>query len=175
MKAAFTIVAVSVALAAPARALCRYNGIDGAQTRVEDELRGSQLVVRAWVESADYHWSGIGPSWTVYRLRVVEAFKGKPPNDLKLFTYRDSGGFYLDSDGTIPDLDNDYVLFLVPVDQGKATPEAARDTFRINYSCGQSKRWSEVSAAARNALDRYANDRGPGPKAPAAGGLSDHQ
>lgn len=45
--------------------------------------------------SAGYH-STDGDSWTLYTVRMLDRFKGPPTGNIRAFTYRDSGGFYLD-------------------------------------------------------------------------------
>jgi len=136
----------------PASALCIYGGVDNAKTTVAQELRDSKWVVRARIVSADYHWSDEGESWTLYRLRVVETYKGRIQPRFAVFTERNSGGFYMDGDGGVPDLDRDYLLFLVPDPWPKNRPPAAKGALSINYSCGQSKPWSEVSSLEKRAL-----------------------
>lgn len=135
---------VALMAASPVEALCIYNGVDNAKTTLAQEFRDSRWVVRAHVISADYHWSDEDESWTLYRLRVVQRFKGKLPKHFTFFTERNSGGFYMDGKDATPDLDGDYLLFLVhwprPTD-----PPAARGALWVNYNCGQSRPWAQVS------------------------------
>lgn len=138
------IAAVALVAARPADALCIYNGVDNAKTTLEQEFHDSQWVVRARVTSADYHWSDEGESWTLYRLKVVQSFKGKLPNNFTFFTERNSGGFYMDGNGATPDLDGDYLLFLTRFPR-PTDPPAARGAFWVNYNCGQSKPWAQAS------------------------------
>jgi hypothetical protein len=138
------IAVVALVAAAPAHALCTYHGINDAETTLEQEFRDSLSVVRAHVTSADYHWSDEAESWTLYQLKVVQSFKGKLPTTFTFFTERNSGGFYMDGNGATPDLDGDYLLFLTS--SPRATdPPAARGALSVNYNCGQSKPWAQVS------------------------------
>jgi hypothetical protein len=120
--------------------------VDNAKTSIAREFHDSKWVVRAHVVSADYHWSDEDESWTFYRLKVVKSYKGKLQTRFTLFTERNSGGFYMDGTGGMPDLDRDYLLFLMPNGWSKVGRPFAKDALRVNYSCGQSKVWSEVTA-----------------------------
>ena len=139
--AACSIAAWSV----PADALCIYKGVDNAKTSFAEEFRDSQWVVRAHVVSADYHWSDEDESWVLYRLKVVTSYKGKLASRFTFFTERNSGGFYMDGDGGVPDLDGDYLLFLVPNGPARNGPASAKGALWVNYNCGQSKPWAEVT------------------------------
>lgn len=130
----------------PASALCIYHGVDNAKTTIAQEFRDSRWVVRAHVVSADYHWSDEDESWTLYRLKIVKSYKGNLTTRFTFFTERNSGGFYMDGNGGGPDLDNDYLLFLTPQDFRTGQPAFAKGALRVNYSCGQSKVWNEVTA-----------------------------
>jgi hypothetical protein len=147
LKAAFAAIILSSTWASPAHALCIYHGVDNAKTTLDQELRDSQWVVRAHLVSADYHWEDEGESWTLYTLRVVERFKGDLPREFLFYTERNSGGFYMDSDSATPDFDTDYLLFLVPLPHSSADPSAAQRALWVNYNCGQSKPWNQVSQA----------------------------
>lgn len=138
------ILILALIAAWPANALCTYRGMDNAKTTPEQEFRDSRWVVRAQVVSADYHWSNEGESWTLYRLKVVQSYKGNLPNRFTFFTERNSGGFYMDRDGAVPDMDGDYLLFLTRFPR-TTDPPAARGALWVNYNCGQSKPWAEVS------------------------------
>jgi hypothetical protein len=138
------VATVALLVAGPADALCIYHGVDNAKTTLEQEFRDSRWVVQAHVLSADYHWSDEGESWTLYRLKLVQSFKGKLPNRFTFFTERNSGGFYMDKNGATPDLDGDYLLFLTRFPR-TTDPAAARGALWVNYNCGQSKPWAEVS------------------------------
>ncbi|WP_428332023.1 hypothetical protein [Novosphingobium sp.] len=130
----------------PASALCIYHGVDNAKTSIVREFHDAKWVVRAHVISADYHWSDEDASWTLYHLKVVKSYKGKLRTRFAFFTERNSGGFYMDYAGGAPDLDRDYLLFLVSDGWSKADRPFAKDALWINYNCGQSKVWNEVSA-----------------------------
>lgn len=156
---------VALAATAPAHALCFYTkadfyaGKDRSYTTVPQEFRDAKWVVRAKVLSAVYHQAdGRTDSWTLYRLRILQTLKGRPVTALRLFTYRDSGGFYLDK-GNGPDLGTDYLLFLVPPSQ--TLPPGLGRVTQINFNCGQSKPWRETSAADRAWLAAHAKRRRP--------------
>lgn len=138
--------------ASPARALCTYHGVDNVKTTLVQEFRDSRWVVRAHVVSADYHWSDEDESWVRYRLRVVENFKGRLPQRFAFFTQRNSGGFYMDGKDAAPDMDGDYLLFLVRLPRRSTDPTAARDALWVNYNCGQSRPWAEVKPAEAKQL-----------------------
>lgn len=138
------IAVVALITASPADALCIYHGVDNAKTTLEQEFRDSRWVVRAHVTSADYHWSDEDESWTFYRLKVVQSFKGNLRNRFTFFTERNSGGFYMDGKDATPDLDGDYLLFLTRLPR-RSDPPAAHGAFWVNYNCGQSKPWAQVS------------------------------
>ncbi|MBD3730883.1 MAG: hypothetical protein IE933_14380 [Sphingomonadales bacterium] len=144
MLARALISAIAILVATPADALCIYHGVDNAKTTLEQEFRDSRWVVRAHVVSADYHWSDEDESWTLYHLKVVQTFKGKLPGRFAFFTERNSGGFYMDGDNAAPDLDGDYLLFLTSLPRN-TDPPAARGALWVNYNCGQSKPWAQVS------------------------------
>lgn len=155
-----TISLAAFAATAPAHALCFYTradfdaGKDRSHTTIPQEFRDSTWVVRAKVLSADYHWSdGKTDSWTLYRLRILKTLKGRPVTTLRLFTYRDSGGFYLDK-GKGPDRGTDYLLFLNPPDQ--TLPPGLDRVTQINFSCGQSGPWRDVRAKDRTWLTAHA-------------------
>lgn len=133
--------------AVPADALCIYKGVDNAKTTLAQEFQDARWVVRAHVVSADYHWSDEDESWTRYRLKVVTSYKGKQPARFTLFTTRDSGGFYMDGRDGLPDLDGDYLLFLEDNDLRARYYPAAKGALWVNYSCGQSRPWREVTGS----------------------------
>ena len=144
--------ALAFALFIPsANAVCIYHGKMYAKTTLAQEFADSQWVVRVKVVAADNHWSDEDDSWTIYHLQVMTAFKGKPPTRIEMFTYRDSGGFYLDK-GMANDLGGEYLLFLDPVSHKESAPAAARDATEVNYSCGQSKAWNSLSASESHKL-----------------------
>jgi len=153
MRRWIVIAAVASLLATPAHALCIYDGKMYAKTSLAQEFRDAKWVVKAKVEAGDYHWANYGPSWTIYTVRVLTRFKGPQVATFRLFTYRDSGGFYLDKGGD-PDLDVDYLLFLDPATQ--TLPHSVTNVVQVNYACGQSKRWSDLTPADRGAIVRLA-------------------
>jgi hypothetical protein len=136
----------------PAYALCIYHGANNARTTIEQEFVDSRWVVRAHVVSADYHWSDEDESWTLYRLKVIQSFKGKLHQRFTLFTTRDSGGFYMDGKGGVPDLDGDYLLFLTPSPWRPTYLQVAKGALWINYNCGQSKAWLQVTQKEKTQL-----------------------
>jgi opacity protein-like surface antigen len=140
-------------VATAAHAVCEYRGVMGAQSTIAQEFEDSQWVVRVAVFGGDYHWSDEGESWTTYRLKVLQSYKGQSPAQITLFTMRDSGGFYLDGDNATPDLDHEYLLFLNPL----ALDRPPRDARQVNYSCGKSGRWDVVPAADRAELARLSS------------------
>lgn len=144
---AVQILAGAVLAAGPAHALCLYHGIDNPRTTIAQEFHDARWVVRARVQSGDYHWLNEGDSWTLYRLTTIRSFKGRAPARFALFTYRDSGGFFMDAKGATPDFDQDYLLFLNPAGHRRGIPPAARGALWVNYACGQSKPWSALSRA----------------------------
>jgi len=125
-----------------------------AKTTLSEEFADAKWVVQAKVLAADEHWSDEDYSWTIYHLQILTAFKGKPPLRIRMFTYRDSGGFYLDK-GMNADLGGVYLLFLDPVSPGD--PDQARGATEVNYACGQSKTWGEVSAEDQKRLSELAH------------------
>jgi hypothetical protein len=102
-------VITALLLGSSAQALCVYHGKLYAKTTIHQEFADSRWVVRAKVVAAETHWSEDEASWTIYNLRVLTSFKGRPPAHVNLFTYRDSGGFYLDK-GMANDLGGEYLL-----------------------------------------------------------------
>jgi hypothetical protein len=136
-----------------AESLCIYKGKMYAKTTVGEEFRDSKWMIKARVLDADYHWSDDNVSWTLYRVAVVQTFKGHPPNNITVFTFRDSGGFYLDK-GSDPDLGGEYLLFLEPIRIDSNVPKQAYQATEVNYSCGQSKLWGEVSPSEKQELSK---------------------
>jgi hypothetical protein len=135
---AATMIAFS---AQSASALCIYNNKLYAKTTLAQEFRDARLVIRGRVvsdrrlpgddskDTDDVGQSGITP---------IQVFKGKAPPQINYYTYYNSGGFYLDEG-------KEYLLFLNPVAAGRYG-EGLPAGVEINYSCGQSKAWSEVSS-----------------------------
>lgn len=159
---------VGTAVGSPAAALCSYNGVDNARTTVAQEFADSRWVVRARVLSGkdgtvEQGKPDEGMGWTLYRFAVVETFKGSPPERIRFFTERNSGGFYMDR-AWVPlpkghDIGGEYLLFLNPIDSYLGRPEAAAGATFVNYSCGQSGVWSSVPRSSRRLLMRLARGR----------------
>jgi hypothetical protein len=149
-----TIVAAVFALgilSSPAHALCSYRGEPDVRTTLRQEFQDARWVVRARVLSASDHWSDEGDSWTVYRLKVRRTFKGSPAKRLTFFTFRDSSGFYLDR-GSKRDIGGEYLLFLNPAGRSRPAGLKAADLVDVNYTCGQSQPWSDVTPDERRSL-----------------------
>lgn len=139
-----------------AQALCSYNDELYARTTIAQEFADAPWVIRGRLVSVtESRADGIGDDeepWTLYRVRIVQRYKGDPPVEISVFTYRNSGGFYMDRPGEGPDIGGEYLLFLQPTAGLSGLPEAARGGAIVNYSCGQSKPWAEVPTAGRSEL-----------------------
>ncbi len=150
--------ALIVALAPAAHALCIYNGVDNAKTSISQEFKDSRWVVRAKVLSARDYWSDKRDSWTIYELAVMHAYKGMPQKRLRFFTYRDSGGFYMDRPWVkLPeghDIGGEYLLFLTQFPHQQDAPRQAKGAVFVNYPCGVSGRWIDLGSSARTMLNR---------------------
>lgn len=147
--------ALLIATPAPAPVLCFYDGELYAKTTVEQEFADSAWVGRVRVMSGQEHLppdDSEEEPWILYRVQVVETFKGRAATELSVFTQINSGGFYLDRE-TGPDVGGEYLLFLNP-GEPPLIPAEAQDAMVVNYSCGQSGLWREVSAAGRRTLAR---------------------
>ncbi len=154
-------IAFFLTAAASAEALCIYRGVDNARTSLRQEYSDTRWVVRARVVGAtdgvvEASLPDVGMPWTVYRLQVVRSYKGEPPQQITFFTMRNSGGFYMDRP-LVPlpqghDIGGEYLLFLNPIPPHRGQPSAERGAASVNYNCGQSRPWSEVSAASRRLL-----------------------
>lgn len=140
-----------MAIPGSAQALCIHNGELYAKTTLDQEFREARWVVRARVLSAR-NWEDSEANGTLYRLQVVDSFKGELPEQFAFSTERNSGGFYLDNDSGAPDVSAEYLLFLVPNPRDASGPPAVRGSLWVNYSCGQSRRWSAVAADDRSEL-----------------------
>ncbi|WGM37364.1 hypothetical protein [Caulobacter sp. NIBR1757] len=147
--------------ASQAQALCLYRGEFHGRSTITGEFRESSLVIKGTViethdiPPVDVDHSELD-SYAVARIRVDEVFKGQAGQEVFLISERNSGGFYVDAGVQ-------YLLFLDPPvradwSKGYEPAEVAkvqslpRPRF-INYNCGQSAPWVEVSAAKRKALD----------------------
>jgi hypothetical protein len=157
------IATMAIAASSSASALCIYDGVDNAKTTLRQEFADSKWVVRAKVMTARDHWSDTEDSWTAYRLLVKRAYKGQPRRELTFFTYRDSGGFYLDRPWvSLPkghDVGGEYLLFLNPNHRRPGEPARVEGTVFVNYSCGVSKPWRDATASEKQALERLASSR----------------
>jgi hypothetical protein len=153
MIAALTFVPLS-----QANALCIYNGEISAKTTVAQEYADAHWVVRARLVSVSNHYPDetvndpTDEPWVLYTITVEETFKGRPSPELKLYSERNSGGFYLERPSTGAHPGDEFLLFLNPIDQVERRPDAAAGSTMVNYSCGQSKPWGEVTAQERQAL-----------------------
>ena len=155
---AFVLFILSGLVSTPAAsALCIYKGKMYAKTTIGEEFRDSKWVVRVRVLAANSQWKDYTTDvpWTIYSLSVVQSFKGEAPSQITMFTFRDSGGFYLDK-GMSPDIGGEYLLFLDSLTINSDIPKEAYQSTEVNYSCGQSKPWSEVSASEKQELSRLA-------------------
>lgn len=151
------IVALSVLGAAPAGALC-----SGAS--LETEYRSADLVVRARVVAEtrvadDEPSAGFRARWGDYspvlvnRLRVLEAFKGRPGPSITLFQEVTSGRFDAD-------LGREYLLFFNYHRPHPGRGAEARGAVYVRYACGQSKLWSEVGPGVLSRLRAWARRSG---------------
>lgn len=156
---ALTFVGLVATVTDPANSLCIYAGVDNAKTTMREEFHDSRWVVRARVLSARDHWPSEGDSWTLYRLKVLHAYKGRLPRTFTFFTDRDSGGFFMDRPWVpLPkghDIGGEYLLFLNPWTHSRGDPAASVGATFVNYSCGQSRLWSKVDSVSRRSLDRF--------------------
>ena len=157
-KIVWAIVGLSIVCASQqARALCTYNGVDNAKTTIAQEFADSEWVVRAKVLDAKDHFSDEDDSWTLYRIEVIHTYKGHPSKQLRFFTFRDSGGFYMDRPWVqLPaghDIGGEYLLFLNPVPRSAGLPGAADGSVFVNYSCGVSGSWTKVPDGSRGELN----------------------
>ena len=154
-------VGLASTLAGPANGFCIYYGIDNPTTTIQEEFRDSRWVVRVRVLSAVDHMPDVGDGSTTYELAVVRAYKGLPGKRIKFFTERDSGGFYMDRPWVpLPqahDIAGEYLLFLNPYPHYRGGPKVPTGATSVNYSCGQSKRWSRVSRPSRRLLEALAH------------------
>jgi hypothetical protein len=149
----FPVVLALSAVGSSAHALCIYKGELYAQTTVSQEFQDSRWVVKAKVLSATDHFIEGEEHWTEYQLEVQHAYKGDAPPRLRFFTFRNSGGFYLDR-GQEHDVGGQYLLFLNPTPRLPYVPAAASGMVSVNYSCGVSGPWTGVTAASRAELVR---------------------
>lgn len=152
-----TVVALALIIPSSVHAACIYKGELDARTTIAREFTDSPWVVRGRVVSAIDNWTDGSldddeEPWTLYRVRIVERFKGDPPVEVNVFTFRDSGGFYMDRAWEGTDIGGEYLLFLTPTSGLPWRPEVARGGTVVNYSCGQSRPWAEVPPVGRREL-----------------------
>jgi len=148
----FILAALLVTPVTQADALCIYDGKLYAKTTLEQEFKDSTLVVRGTVLSSQQlrNPDENGDNGILYRVRINEAFKGKPTPIFLYYTEQNSGGFYLDRG-------KEYLLFLDPLsstgwaDDAKWA-KAVKGSFVANYNCGQSREWAQVRAEDRSRL-----------------------
>lgn len=154
------IATILLSFRADADALCMYDGKhfirskreDGeiglyATTTLTDEFLDSALVIRGFVISTQDH--STPDAYSIYRIRVDQVFKGKSLGEVLDFTEHDSAGFYLDTG-------KEYLLFLNPMTKDDDARKIAPGAMRVNYSCGQSQPWANLSAKDRIALHSLA-------------------
>jgi hypothetical protein len=128
------------------QAVCIYDGKLYAKTTIEQEFKDASLVIRAKVVSSRVisiadHEEDTG---VLYQVKIDQLIKGRASGSIAYYSRRDSGGFYLDADV-------EYLLFLQPI----SVTEWAHDrpgAMVVNYSCGQSRPWSQVSRPDRDRL-----------------------
>jgi hypothetical protein len=152
----------------PCHALCSYNNVLYAKTTIRQEFADSRWVVRAKVISArdgfvERGKPDAGAPYTTYTLHLVKAYKGQPPSQFTFYTQRNSGGFYMDRPW-VPlqqshDVGGEYLLFLNPNKAYPGQPKAERGTVFVNYSCGQSREWSDVTGQEQRLLSSLAGNR----------------
>jgi len=162
------LAATPAILPSPAAAICYYNGKFDVRTTIPQEFADSKWVVRIRVLSAKDGIFRAGTdeetSWTTYKIRVIRSYKDKAPKELTFFTERNSGGFYMDRPWLkLPaghDVGGEYLLFLNP-NAWSGTNAAPKSSVFVNYPCGQSKAWREMSPWSRRLLDNLSNNHRP--------------
>jgi hypothetical protein len=140
------LMAALLSFAPYANALCIYKDQMYAKTTLEQEFSDSSLVVRGNIISSQ----NIVPSdpeaelGVRYKVRIDQIYKGKSPTIFDYYSERNSGGFY-------PGVGKKFLLFLNPASSTVITEESA-GTMVINYNCGQSRDWKDVSVGDRKKL-----------------------
>ncbi|HSF11342.1 MAG TPA: hypothetical protein VLA50_00055 [Erythrobacter sp.] len=143
-------------LASPAHALCTSASL------VED-FRQADLVVRVVVTAETLvtddepnaafvaRWGDYSPV-VLHRLRVVEAFKGRPGPSVRLFQTVDSGRYGLG-------VGEEHLLFLSYHQPAKSRPAAARGATYVRHTCGLSNTWKSVAPNVIELLRRRKTGR----------------
>lgn len=167
-----------------ADAFCSYGGKDYARTTIAQEFRDSRYVAEvkvlsgtaAWADESDNRfrarWGSEG-NVVSFSFQVLRSYKGAPPTVLRYFSPRNSGGFYFERSwrrvapaGTpdsfyvgsdlAADVGARYLVFLNPITRHPGMGSAERGATFVNYACGQSKPWREVTGPERALLARLA-------------------
>ena len=148
-------------ISTPALALCSYGGVENARTTVAREFHDSRWVARVRIVSEKNNFAAADQSedapWSLYELQMIRAYKGQPPETLHFFTYRNCAGFYFDKPWAGPDIGGEYLVFLNPTQTYPSQPSMEKATVFVNYACGQSKPWTEVSPDDLKSLRRLAD------------------
>ncbi len=130
MKTVLGLIAASALAASPVHALCIYNGVDNATTKIPQEFRDSKWVVRAKLVSARDHWSDVLDSWTIYAIDIKNIIRVRQQDGHSSLPVPDSGGFYMDQPWVpLPrghDMGGEYFLFLDPFPWVKGEPKEAK-------------------------------------------------
>ena len=170
----------------PAHAFCFYRGVDNATTTIAQEFRDSRYVVEATVLSGTVGYADdpdrtFIKRWGIdggnaYRLRVVRALKESPPATIRFFSDLDRGrfvfeqswidraprgaseAFYVGPDRAV-ERGRQYLLFLNRRQWHARMGAEERGAVLVNYECGQSKPWHEVSKQQKRLLQQLALQR----------------
>jgi hypothetical protein len=148
LRLADSLVILALLFCPSARSLCVYKDEMNAKTTIREEFRDSKWVIRARVLAVNSQWENYTTDvpWTIYSLAVVQSFKGQAPRHLTMFTFRDSG--------PSSDIGGEYLLFLDPVANEPDLPREAHQSTEVNYSCGQSKPWRNISPSEKQKLSK---------------------
>jgi hypothetical protein len=155
--AALLIACASLLLgAAPAAAGCSGAGLE-REYRAADVVARVRVMAETRVMDAEpsaatiRQWGDYFPV-ALYRLRVVEVFKGRPGPQISFFQEISSGRFDVD-------LDRDYLIFFTYYRPSPSRPAAARGAMYVRYACGESKPWRQVDAATLTRLRALSRTR----------------
>ncbi len=163
------VIAATLATAMPAQALCMYYGKTFQKSDDKDSagrLNAKTTVAGEFKDAMTALWGRVVSSrevpvrkskpdaqaGVVYRIRVDKVFKGDAVREASYYTERNSGAFYLDQG-------EDYLLFLNPPMHDDPALGVAPGVLIVNYACGKSKRWNQLSMADKRALDALAARR----------------